>query len=317
MIFDIDYLDQLIANGIEENPELEYKSAAALQRDDKKVMEITKDVSSFANSNGGILIYGISEDQTNKHLPGHIDTVDRKTITKEWLEQILNAKIRPRIHGLIIHVLTVTEDKAVYILEIPKGETAHQAEDKRYYRRHNFMVESLFDHEIRDIMGRQKNAEIVIDFDIAKQSNLRKGTDGKPALDDKEPYIYWMNIYAENVGKIYAKYINVVFKLPQRCIRGKTYDKRYNSTEEMKADNTVRDLVEPNAERYYAGIIAKPKQYGPVRHEPLLPGMRVMLKSVPINENSTDAGNEVTWTLYADNAEPKTGKIEFGEMKWW
>jgi predicted HTH transcriptional regulator len=87
MIFDINYLNQLIADGIEENPELEYKSAAALRKEDKKVMEITKDVSSFANSNGGILIYGIAEDQTNKHLPGKIDTVDRKIITKEWLEQ--------------------------------------------------------------------------------------------------------------------------------------------------------------------------------------------------------------------------------------
>ncbi|MEO8884704.1 MAG: ATP-binding protein [Mucilaginibacter sp.] len=314
-MFDLDYIQQLIANGIEENPELEYKSAAALQRDDKKVMEITKDVSSLANSNGGILIYGIAEDQTNKHLPGKIDTVDRKVITKEWLEQILNAKIRPRIHGLKINVITIARDQVVYILEIPKGETAHQADDKKYYRRHNFTVEPLFDHEIRDIMGRQKNTDIVIDFDIAKQSNLRKGADGKPALDDKEPYFYWMNIYAENVSKIYAKYINVVFKLPKRCVRGNVYDKRYNSTEEMKADNTVRDLVEPNAERYFVGPIAKPKQYGPVRHEPLLPGMRVMLKSIPINEYSTDVGNKVSWTIYADNAEPKSGEIEFCNMK--
>lgn len=47
-MFDHEYLLQLITNSIEENPELEYKSAAALQREDKKVMEITKDVSSFA-----------------------------------------------------------------------------------------------------------------------------------------------------------------------------------------------------------------------------------------------------------------------------
>ena len=135
-------LTQLIANGIEENPELEYKAAAALQRDDRKVMEATKDVSSFANSNGRILIYGISESQVDRHLPGVIDPVDRKATSKEWLEQILNAKIRPKIHGLKIHVVTIhgNKDQVVYILEIPKGETAHQAEDKRYYRRHNFVV---------------------------------------------------------------------------------------------------------------------------------------------------------------------------------
>src|ERR1700748_40725 len=123
-MFDIDYLRELIANGVEENTELEYKAAAALQREDKKITEATKDVSAFANSNGGILIYGIREDQSNKHLPGNIDPVDRKTITKEWLEQILNARIRPRIHGIKIHVITIEEDKAVYGLAIPKGENA-------------------------------------------------------------------------------------------------------------------------------------------------------------------------------------------------
>jgi predicted HTH transcriptional regulator len=183
-MFDFDYLQQLINNGIEENPELEYKAAAALQRDDKKVMEITKDVSSFANSNGGILIYGISENQQNRYLPDTIDPVDRQAISKEWLEQILNAKIRPRIHGLKMHIVPIGKNKnlAVYILEIPKGETAHQADDKRYYRRHNFMVEPLFDHEIRDIMNSQKNPLIKIDFNITKQGNFKPGMVFKPAL---------------------------------------------------------------------------------------------------------------------------------------
>jgi predicted HTH transcriptional regulator len=84
-MYDLNYLNQLIANKVEENSELEYKAATALQREDKKITEATKDVSAFANSNGGVLIYGISENQANKHLPGNIDLVDRKAITKEWL----------------------------------------------------------------------------------------------------------------------------------------------------------------------------------------------------------------------------------------
>ncbi len=314
-MFDLDYLHQLIASGIEENPELEYKAAAALQRDDKKIMEITKDVSSFANANGGILIYGIAEDQSNKHLPGKIDTVDRKAITKEWLEQILNAKIRPRIHGLKINVITVVGDEVVYILEIPKGETAHQAEDKKYYRRHNFMVEPLFDHEIRDIMGRQKNPRININFYVIQKGSFKPGTTFTAAERGYERNGYWLNIYAENVGNVYAKYVNVVLTIPKCCIKGNTYDQRNVSTEEIKADNTVRDLVAPNADWHYQGAIAQPKQYGPARYEPVLPGMRILLTSIPINDYSTDSGNEVTWTLYADNAEPENGEIEFCNMK--
>jgi hypothetical protein len=316
MTFDLDYLNKLIAGGVEENPELEYKAAAALQRDDKVVMQITKDVSSMANSNGGILIYGIAEDQLNKHLPGMIDPVDRKIITKEWLEQILNFKIRPRIHGVQIHLIPITgnPDRVVYVLQIPKGETAHQAEDKRYYRRHNFMVEPLFDHEIRDIMGRQKNPLIVVDFEIRKEGNWRVDGTGKRVLDEKTPYSYHLDVYANNAGKIYAKYINVVLTLPEICIRGQPYDRDNQRTREMQLDNKVRDLVAPDSARYFQGPIAKPPKFGPARHEPLLPGMRMLLKSIAINEYSTDIGNRISWTIYADNAEARTGMTEFRQI---
>jgi hypothetical protein len=309
-MFDHNYLLQLIANHIEENPELEYKAAGALQRDDKKVMEITKDVSAFANSNGGVLIYGLTED---KHLPGCIDPVDRNVIKKEWLEQVINSKIRPRIHGLKIHVVAIPEnqDHVVYILEIPKGETAHQADDKRYYRRHNFIVEPLHDHEIRDIMGRQKNPEIQIDFDLTW-----KNVYSAPASDEKKPCFYLLNVYANNAGKVYAKYINVVLTLPQKCLQINAFDRNNQNAEEINADNKVRDLVAPNAERYQRTLtIAKPPEYGPARYEPVLPGMRMLIKSIPIHEYSTDAGNELTWIMYGDNSEPKTGMIAFGNIK--
>ena len=50
----------LISAGVEESAALDYKRADSLnKRDDKKKTEITKDVSSFANSAGGTIIYGI------------------------------------------------------------------------------------------------------------------------------------------------------------------------------------------------------------------------------------------------------------------
>jgi len=313
MMFDLDYLRQLISNGIEESSELEYKAAVALQRDNERVVELTKDVSSFANANGGILIYGISENKVSKHLPDNIDPVNRKAIGKEWLEQILNAKIRPRIHGIKIHVIAMpeNEDQVVYVLEIPKGETAHQAENKLYYRRHNFMVEPLFDYEIRDIMGRQKNPRINVNFDIVKQSSFKPGTAFTPGMREYERSSYWLNIYAENVGNVYAKYVNLILTIPKRCMRGNTYDPRNQSIEEIKAENTIRDLVAPNAGWHYEGPIAKPKQYGPARYEPVLPGMRMLLTSIPINDSSTESGNNISWRVYADNMEPKSGETEF------
>src|SRR5687768_14787621 len=89
-------LQNLINGEIEESLTLEYKSAEALDRNETKKKEITKDVSAMANSAGGILIYGIREfDQENRrHLPERITPVDRRAFPREWVEQIIQA-IRP------------------------------------------------------------------------------------------------------------------------------------------------------------------------------------------------------------------------------
>lgn len=59
-----------IDNEIQESLTLEYKAADALARTDANKREITKDVSAFANSAGGIILYGIREHQApKKHLP--------------------------------------------------------------------------------------------------------------------------------------------------------------------------------------------------------------------------------------------------------
>ena len=79
-------LDQMIVDKVEESLTLEYKRAAALdKKDDKKKAELTKDVSAFANSSGGVLVYGIAEpqDRTKRQFPERLDPVLRTEISKE------------------------------------------------------------------------------------------------------------------------------------------------------------------------------------------------------------------------------------------
>ncbi|QEM12213.1 helix-turn-helix domain-containing protein [Mucilaginibacter rubeus] len=316
-MFDHNYLLQLIANGVEENTELEYKAAAALQREDKKITEATKDVSAFANSNGGILIYGIRENQTAKHLPGNVDPIDRKIITKEWLEQILNARIKPRIHGIKIHVVTIAGDNVVYILEIPKGETAHQADDRKYYRRHNFSVEAMYDSEIRDVMNRQKAPQIKIHFKVEKKPNILIAPNDRPILHQQRPILYFLNVHIENVGKMYATYINIVLILPERVLDAMC-DEGEKTTVQIALDNKVRDLIEPpddSRSMFFIAEMNKSKQYGPARNEPLLPGMKMALKSFPLYIDNIEDGDILSWTLHADNAEPQIGVLEFDQIE--
>lgn len=120
----IEKLNQLIQDQIEESNVLDYKAADALAKTDGKKNEISKDVSAFANSNGGVIIYGIKEfdEKSKAHLPEKIDPVSRVDISKEWLEQVISTKIQPKIEGIEIIPVTVNEEDntVVYVVEIPK-----------------------------------------------------------------------------------------------------------------------------------------------------------------------------------------------------
>jgi hypothetical protein len=139
----------LIESGEAEHKSLEFKRAAALL--DKK--EISKDVSSFANSAGGKIIYGVAEN------PLRLDPIDPKQFPKDRLEQIIINNIAPRIPDIRISAIGAEDSKVLYVVEIPQGKTAHQAIDKRYHRRYEGTTLAMEDYEIRDVMARASGIE--------------------------------------------------------------------------------------------------------------------------------------------------------------
>ena len=54
-------IQRLIDQEVEENIHLDYKASGSLSQEDRKKNELTKDISAFANSDGGIIVYGVSE----------------------------------------------------------------------------------------------------------------------------------------------------------------------------------------------------------------------------------------------------------------
>src|SRR5260370_37737063 len=96
-----DLLDMVKA-GTQESIELDFKESKALENTEKKKDDISKDVSAFANSAGGTVIYGMKEDN-NTHVAAELDEgSDATDITKEWLEQVINSPVDRRIEGVRI-----------------------------------------------------------------------------------------------------------------------------------------------------------------------------------------------------------------------
>jgi len=154
---------QLISNQTPESIVLEYKSSDALVVTDKAKKELAKDVSAFANSAGGTIVFGIRE---KNQVPLSLDEgADPVIISPEWIEQVINSGVQRRIPGLrIVQIqLGSSPRRVAYAVQIPPSPQApHQAPDKRYYKRFNFQSVPMEDYEIRDTSRRQAAPELSV-----------------------------------------------------------------------------------------------------------------------------------------------------------
>lgn len=208
-------LQLYIANSIPESLNLDYKASGSLAKTDDKRREITKDVSAMANSDGGVIIYGISENKTvSPPVPDQITPIDASVISKEWLEQVIN-NIRPRLDGVVIYPVQLSSatNHFAYVVEIPKSTTAHQAMDKRYYKRFNFLAEAMEHYEILDVMARNQHPKVELTFEIRpKYTANQTGS----LIDNR----LVLAATIRNSGVVFAQYIQTFIHVPKGIYGG-------------------------------------------------------------------------------------------------
>jgi len=160
--YTIEDIQGLIFNEVEENIHLDFKDAQSIDKSDGKKKELSKDVSAFANSDGGIIIYGLKE---INHKASIVSYVDGNIYTKEWLEQVINSTIQRKIKDLKIIPIRNNGniEETVYIVKIPKSfDKPHIAKDKRFYKRYNFESVMMEEYEIRDSYFQRQNSDLCI-----------------------------------------------------------------------------------------------------------------------------------------------------------
>ena len=297
---------KLIANKIEENIELEYKGSDSLGKSDGKKTEMSKDISSFANSAGGTLIYGIAETNgRSPNIPELLDGIDSTDFSKEWLEQVINSRIKPRIDGVIINPVNLTgpsEGQVAYVVAIPQGSAAHQASDHRYYKRFNFQSVPMEHYEIVDVMNRAAQPVVV-----AKVSTVSPST---TATCDITAHL---SIRLANLGQVVADRVSIQFRIPDgfgTSGGGKTMTILQRSGRLLEHNGTMcREYLYYHKQRL--GIYP----LFPGTDEEILDGNYAYLLMIVTKQKEHDSIKQyMEWVVNADNAMPVEGSINMYEL---
>lgn len=198
--------------GTEESSNIEFKDGRSLLNEADKKKEIAKDVSAMANAAGGIIIYGIKEkDSVAAELAG-IEATPGKA---EWFEQVITNNIEPKVQGVVIQRIDLPDNKLALVVEIPQATTfaPHQSKQhSQYFRRYNNTIQTMMDHEVRDIMRRASRPELYLRYYI------------KALLFETD--VYDVSIYFGNVSNEPALYsqVELIFERDAAPLRSPVAD---------------------------------------------------------------------------------------------
>jgi len=309
-------LQRLIDNEVEESTILEYKSSFAVQNP-KWREELAKDISAMANSNGGTIVFGIKQkDIGNGNAIAHrLTPIPSSEMTKDKLSQLLSSNIQPIINNLEITYISESQEGGYFIVEIPQSNTAHQNRLTHiYYKRRNATVEAMEDYEIRDIMNRNKTPIINLEFQLIKTTVnvIEKNYNFFPTRgiqENKSQRIdYRLKYRPFNNGQILAKYINYFVYIPSDIVVDKEDLDIEGDYCIVFGDNTTRDLVD---------ISVGQRKYGPVRYDPILPGIYGSGHGIDLCFDNVDIKNLpcIKYEMHADNAPSKTITVEWTELE--
>ncbi len=165
---DLESINNLINNKIKESLNLDYKRELNKPHD-----EIAKDVSAFANANGGKIIYGIDE---KDGLPSSINWMESKGV-KGRFEDIILTQIQPEIKGYDIYSIENPDNhtQAIFVVDIPESSDAPHMANHRYYIRRNFKSEYMEDSEVKNAIFR-KGLRKALEFEVLQNLDLANKT---------------------------------------------------------------------------------------------------------------------------------------------
>ncbi|GJL67831.1 MAG: hypothetical protein NPIRA06_04660 [Nitrospirales bacterium] len=282
-----------------ENSNIEYKEA---NQKFSNTNEIGKDVSAFANSEGGLIFYGVKCDPSDPTKPQAITGLDAKNI--ETFDRVVNSSIHYPVNGLKKKLIPDHNPQVMLVYVPQSDESPHQnAGDNKYYVRLGSESKPMPHYLVELYFGKRRRPKLNIRFDHFLQPTLQSFHD-----DNFSPHCP-LHLGLTNSGRAIAKYIRAVFIFPGDYIKNLKLvtDGTHHVFEIFPHMHLISDL-NPLGHKVW--------EYT-ANNEVIHPGTEVSVARFQFRfdralllESDTEGNNPIfEWTTYAEGMERQTGKV--------
>ena len=218
-----------------ESAALDYK--LTLTGTDREKAELAKDISAFANSQGGYLLIGIQEKSGRPVQVSGIEMTLGNVRVEDWVEQVLNSNISPKPQHQIRWIQIPSSDKGVLVIRIPISPQAPhmvttQGDNRfyrRYFKRHEFQALPAEENEVRELFYRSLR---VYDESLHFLETM--------GYADKESAVFGRNRLTKRLSSASGSHLATFVALPL-YIQGELID---------VTSKKMWDWLEPNKRRY-------------------------------------------------------------------
>lgn len=321
MAFTETQLTEILNDRAQEGMYLEFKRGAALDKSSSARSELVKDCTGFANAGGGVLLYGIAEENM-EGIPSaaSLSPVPTPGIDGDWITTVLRSNSSPPLSHFEVSELNVDGGRVIAI-EVEAASTAHQnLIDRRYYQRAGRNTEPMVDFQIRDVMNRRLRPEIRIDAKLVRKELFDKTR--------KPEYRKAPQVAITNVGQVTLENWQFEIDLPYEIIRDSDHPDRFKSEDPLAhlgwvdAHRGVVSLVHDHSNHLVLRVQAGDPDDDQIRRF-LHPGQSLILVDperppfITVELDNTIwrkiHGRSIYWRLFLNNSQPIRGEWLFDD----
>lgn len=242
--------ENLVQSKIPEGPNVEYK-INAYGGAESEIREMLRDVSALANLDGGYLIMGIRQDETDR-ANGIVPISNIKQITQAIRQSCLDG-ISERIEGLEVRCYEVHPNEGIIAIRVPKSNNRPHMVSKghrtEFFRRYDTDKREMSIDEIRSLVISNPLNSRLIELELLASGKLIKPT--RSAIRQSPPFV---RIYTDRSVDQFLKKYFVCEKFPQNLVIVSPFISDL-SGEQIDLPSVVSKI---NRDKTYTFVITRP-----------------------------------------------------------